>query len=471
MPIVFEQPQPLSPSTSAAFGAASQYNRLAPTIASMAEAAGRQRLGAYGIAMGSFDRAMDRTFQSDEFSKNLQFQADRSVLEAQTHLNSAAIQGEMRMRAQAQQAELEQWQKSQDITQKEVLRLQHLQSGLGEIDQAEASGVLTQQEAAEARYAIRTPIEQLKARQMMTEQRHMDAQTASLREQTKRTSILAQEAAEFDSKTAQQRLAEVVNPVARKQVEMEFVAAGLGMHPNFDALVDAETRKRPGGVEHWLQIAPGKYERVFEGGKQDKGAKEKPFSETAAATDALAEAELAFPDDVTKDGKAYASPEQLRKRNEYATKVFERKRAEAGGPPPSVKPTGNTATSDSPVATGNTATSDSPVAKTGPLAERIQKAPQEIVMQQLMELGQRNDIPEPIKQQAAFALQTAANMVEKAGGYDKLSDQEKKLFDQYQRAYKTIVMQTAPPTVPPPPARPRTDRGGSGSMSEPPRRN
>lgn len=334
MGIVFEPPQPLSPSTSAAYGAASEYARLAPTIAGMAEAAGRQRLGAYGIAMGSFDRAMDRTFESDAFSKKLQFEADRSVLEAQNAINIQALRGYQQQIAQQQQAELEQWQKSQDITQKESLRLQHLQSGLGEIDQAEAAGVLTQQEAAEARFAIKTPIESLKAKQMMTEHRHMDAQTMRLREQTKRESVIAQEQAEFAAKTAQGRVSEVINPVVRKQVEMEFVAAGLGEHPAFEQLVENEARKRPGGVEHFLQTAPGKYERVFE--PQDNKAKgrEKPFSEMSATNDALAEAELAYPDDVVTNGKPSPSAEQLRKRNEYARKVFERKRAEAGGPPP-----------------------------------------------------------------------------------------------------------------------------------------
>lgn len=476
MPIVFEQPQPLSPSTSMKFGAASQYSRDLPSIAAMSEAAGRQRNALALGQLASFDRAMDRTFAAHDFDKRLQFEADDSVLRAQTALDIQAMRGRQEMAAQEQRVQLQNWLGQQDITQKEVLRQQHLQNGLAEVDAAEAAGVLTMEEANQARLSIRTPLEALKQKGMATEQRHLEAETARLREQTKRASVIAQEEQEFAAKTAQGRTATIINPAIRKEVEMEIVAAGLGNDPNFEKLVEAAAAKRPGGVEHWFQTAPGKWEKAFEsgtGGPVDKAFEaETKHYETdlkmhQQKEDHFAkqyERALKRVDDLHYQRRKSTGPDKETSEPSYdqvheeAMNDLKKMGIQPPGSAPlppqrggQVRQGGQQQTQQQPQSREVAPPSQAP-APSGPVADRIKETTRDIMGEQMMMLGQRQDIPEPIKQQAAFVLQEAAKMIEVAGGVDKMNAAERAKYESLKRAYRSLGINDQPAAAAPAPA-------------------
>lgn len=446
------------------YGAAQQYSRDLPTIAGMQEALARQQAQASALGSANFNAAMNRSLSALQHDKELQLRADMSSQDANVAVNLGQMRANAQLQNIQQEAEMTNWLRNQDITQKEAMRLQHLQAGLADIDQAQAAGVLTPQQADEARYSIRMPLDQLKSKQMLTEQRHMEAQTKALEEQAKRQSAIAQKEMSFMAKTAQERTGEIINPVVLAQVKQELTAAGLGNMPfgAFEGLAAQEARKRPGGVEHWFQTSPGNWEKAFESGK-DGGGVDKGFEAEMKHYETDHKVWLAhqkaYDEAIARERKQlerfYASNEaqdkikagEMRRPTdeELDDAAEKRVRMEPPGDEPLPPKRPGSAGGELGQGGGRQSKADAPPSQAPAPGGKEVGSALEVLQRGGVRLAEREDLPMEAKQVAAVILNEGQRMLQEAGGYDRMSPEQKKRYDQLVTAYAAA---TKPQPIP-----------------------
>jgi hypothetical protein len=302
------------------------------------------------------------------------------------------------------------------------------------------------------------PLDLLKQKAASTEMRMNEAQIKKMEADTKLQASLAQKAMEFSAKTAQQRVAETVNPVVLAQVKSELTAAGLGNMPfgAFDGLAEQEARKRPNGVQHWFQTSPNNWEPAFVGGEKDGGVDKKFEAEMKhyetdhkvwlAHQQAYDRAFRTERDRVDRENaKAAAEGKGVRRATdqEIDDAAEKRVRMEPPGDEPLPPSRGGSAGGDS-GGTDRRSKADAPPSKAPPPGKEVGSAI-EVLQRGGVKLAEREDLPTGAKQTAAVILNEGQRMLEEAGGYDRMSPEMKKRYDQLVAAYAAA---TKPQPVP-----------------------
>lgn len=308
MPIDFEQPQPFAPGIESAYGQTQQFGHDLPTLAGLYESAARMQQAG---TMANADRAArmaagnaDRIQQGGEAQAALQQrqrEGDQAAVGHANALDAQQAQAQAHLQAQfalqQQHAQLQMYARQQDITYQETQRLNQMRNSLAAVMDDPS---LSPAEKVQAAGMLRSGIDLLSTKQQMTMQRRQQQADEMQKQQILTATAHAEAAKDLAAGNFGKRMIRVPNPYTG-QVE--------------GWLLDER------GVPHQLHKPPS--------GAGAAGKGEKPFDIAKAKKDAEAEAELAHPfTSIHPDtNKIVPDEETVRKRAEYATKVFERERA------------------------------------------------------------------------------------------------------------------------------------------------
>lgn len=468
MPISFEQPQPVAPNLSAAAGGAEQFTRSLPTLAGLYESAARLRFEAgqrqadraqqslaqqlaiqSQVAQGNADRLQQFSERGDALRLSSDDLALRQSPSARDAFEQNAAQQLQHDRFQ-QQYELQHAQ----FTQAEQMQLQQYNQAEAQVNRMVQDGQLSAAEGNDFLLQIRTGKSPLMQKQALSK---AQADTEHLNAQSK---MLTQHLTMMKS-------AEVEN----NEFERKLIEQGHGVL-NW---VDPDTGRRHPVIKN---PNTGVWYNPLQAGKGDGGAGGpplKPFDTTKAHKDAMAEAKLAFPDDVvTPEGKVQVSPEQLAKRNEYATRVFERDRTawqQVHGVPGHGQIPPETANPGA--ALGGVAGASAPGRPAQPpyLGDggkiEPKTAPQRAIQGAWDELKRNALKVVPEGEKAAYAA-NADKAMEYLARFGSVDAMPPDVRDHYERILKVLGQFNVPPPLPAPPQPPPPPRDqfliGSGSF-------
>lgn len=169
MPIVFETAQPFAPKISEQFGAAQQWNQIAPLIQRQYEAAAERR------SRESIATANNQT-QASAVSAGLEARniAQQRDIEADMQARQYQAQAQMEMQQREQQFDLMRMQIP--ISRQEEMQNQARMNGLVEIERMEKANLMTKEQAADARYELITGINAFQRRQQYQQAQHYKQQ-------------------------------------------------------------------------------------------------------------------------------------------------------------------------------------------------------------------------------------------------------------------------------------------------------
>lgn len=279
--INYEPPQPVSPYTSAAFGAAQEYDQMAPTILGY-----RQQQLQGGIAGGqAYQAGVNASTQRGDvagqqyLAANLpvQQQAFQYEAENQRFQHQAQLQyAQMEQQAAEQRSQQIQQQRLQDqqfqqqveadrvhLTFQEQMQLERYRGADADVDGMLGAGRITDEEATEMKAQIRKLAGPLELRKVKSQA--IQAEAAAQAENQK-TAWYAQKDAEFREFSARQfpkTTGVAQDPSVRAKVlteneaKVQAIRAAMG-DAAAEAFIDGEVGKRDGHL-FFYQAEPGKW--------------------------------------------------------------------------------------------------------------------------------------------------------------------------------------------------------------------
>lgn len=428
MPITYAQPEPFAPGISSSYGSAQQFSQDAPAIinatsqaaqlqAQNARAADQLRLAYAEANARSQDERARLYTQSDMANADRQQSALNLGAQITEQGDTAMLGANTAMLRDQQQANVQNWLMGQELSQKEAMRLQQMQSAVGDIQ----ASSLSPDEKTAAITQLKTGIDVYKQRQQVA--------------QTKMTEMQAQH---------------MENTVKRaKAIELENRA------------LEAQFASEGKDVRRWADPETGKTHLLIKNDKTGEWYNPLQASGTRDSEMQQQELELKRYDLEMKHyqdamEKAIARVDKINtSKNLIGEKAPPREQVmadaladlEARGLKPPTLPQRGSRSNPSAQPGQQVAPPSQAPAPGGPIAERVKQAPMEIATQQMMALAQAPNIPEPVKQQAAFAIREAAKMIQVAGSYDNLTPAEKKRYDSLQRAYRSLDVPNLVPAV------------------------
>lgn len=285
MPIEFEAAQPMSPSISSGYGAALEFDKLAPTFASMYERAGAMRQAAMEHASAASAAANAQQAEQNRFGAGLQAAMQNQGMDRQvayTHMqNQFALQ--------QQHAQLQAWVQGQAMTQNENLQLQRMRNAVAYVNNDPTADAETKSNTI---FQLMTKINPLEAKQQATQLKMMQQQQGM-------------QAAQLKFQTA------MIGGTAAEKTK----------------LLESRITRRDDGSE-WYMGDDGKLAQV----KQPVEKKDQePFDLLKTAKAAKELAEVMHPDDEVDQvsGKSKPSADTLKNRAEMVRQVIGEERARA----------------------------------------------------------------------------------------------------------------------------------------------
>lgn len=474
MPILYEPAQPVSAAVSlgAGGGAAAVRAQTNPLLVAQQN----NMLGLYGqgaaLAARAVEGAAERSQNASQFRLAQELQARERGNDRDLEASMFQAQQEARLAQQRQAADLQGWLMNQEMSQKEVMRLQQQKSAIGEVV---ANPDLSPAEKREFITKLRSGIDVGEARMKQQEAKRMQAQEQLIVEQTKKAALLEQETRKLNAKSAQDRVEVVQDPIIKKQVEVEFdqtfpewrqqmaaAAANLdqtavaALQAQRRAVVSAEVEARD-GVHSFYEESPGKKiplkKGVLDGeGKGEAtggGAGGKGVKTVMPATDYAkiynqVTAEIEKNEDIPAEKKGELRDQRMK---EIETKYAEYAKANAPAAE-TRKPFGGRGPArpaESPVATPAQPVPD----KATPAAvKQFQTDLADQTKGRIAELDQ----PADVKQAATFGVDRARELFEKAGGdVTKLSAEEQHEYTILKSFVRGVLSGSIKPPQPPGP--------------------
>ncbi len=336
MAVRFEQMQPLSPAIAGAYGASEALMRGTPLLQRQMESGNEQRARAAQLAAQQRAAAQARggggasaglalaQRQTEADYQNIQraliADGDTEQREADRDLARQNIESRITVSARdvfeanaervriQERAQAQAYVNNMDLSHKERLGMERMKAAIA-----------TVQNDREIPDEIKSDlIAQLVGKVSPLEQRAKKAQADQFQQ---RAEMMKAEAMQLQE--AQQSVREFQAKAAQ---EGRGVLTRVGASGRTDVLVQDKDGK---WYDPFEQAKAREQERLIQARQEVKPVV--PFDPNKAKADAIAEAELRFPDDhVTQDDKGNyhhsASPEQIQKRNSYQVEVFERER-------------------------------------------------------------------------------------------------------------------------------------------------
>ena len=361
MPINFQPAAPVAPEINANFGAADQYNRIYPQLADLYASAGRNitqasAQTAQNFTQGNIASAENQTRRTLQgFQIDAEEMQQRRQIDAVREAQQRQIQAQQQAQAREQQFEMDRMMVP--ITQREQMEQIRRTDGLAEIESQRSQGILSDQQAGDARYELMTGIKQFQNRQQMQTAALKKAQAAQINEEIADTNKAQAAAEDFYLELYKKGvlIKNVVDPSSGKERPLAYDMKTGRVYNPF--------------LEH--------------AGKQDDVP---TYDWAKALKDAKAEAEAAYPVQKDKDEEIRVSKE----RNDYIQRIMERDRYK-DVPPPSAVPG-----LPSPVQQAPINPQAVQQATQAPSAQQpVQQSPRQAIDQELLAIAQR--FPDPSK--------------------------------------------------------------------------
>lgn len=233
MPITYATPDPVIPGISAAYGGAQQFSQDAPMIAGIAQhsasltqqglAHGDQIRLAYAQANAQAQQhAADRLSQENAGNANREQQGLDLGAQLSQRRDEAQLHSDTQLAAQRQGAELQNWLGQQDLSQKEQMRLQQINTGTGEIESAVQNGTLSREQGNENLARLKGWETPLRQRLLASQERENAAQTAALEQKTMTAAKLEVEANKIRARSMSDNTHYIIPQAARAEAEAAF---------------------------------------------------------------------------------------------------------------------------------------------------------------------------------------------------------------------------------------------------------
>jgi hypothetical protein len=480
VPISYEPPKPVAPFTSAAYGAAQQYNAAAPTIAAMrgqglqAEIAGAQAYQSgvnantqRSIAAGQQSTQLEGQHQAQlfhtrqaEFDRAQQQAMQQAALRHQAEVQARAAENEQRRMEQhfVQQVEAERLK----LSFQEEMNLQHYTNGEAWVDRQVADGKIDGETATEMKAQIRKVAGPLEIRRVKSQALENEKQAKAMEAQIDLIMAKTQEQQEFAARGFPKTTGRMQLPEVRAEVEEEFAAEVRGIRATAgdaaaEAYIDKQVAKK-GGHAEFYQSEPGKWAVVPKA--KEPAAKASPKAEPFKVADAVRKAEIeadaAYPPRAGETGKPERSDENLM----YKFKVLKRIEAEheqkqpQGGGPPEPQP-GDGGLTPEQVQQGLGVARKLMGVEPAPQPPREPAKPFTLSDPKTQTIGQRNtvdaydrtaaeladrtDLPPDVKQAAAFQIEWAKRTLAARGSFENFTEEEKRKALQMRQWFAGIV--------------------------------
>lgn len=209
MPIIFDQPAPMAPGIVAAGAAAQQFSRDMPSLAGLYETAMRTATEASAQGAAISQRAAadyGRNYNAataDEGDRQLRGE----MFTAQQQPSARDLfMANQQMQMQQQHAQLAAWTQGQELSQREVMRLQQLKQAVGTVDEQQQNGQITPEEADQYKMMLKSGIDPLDQRLKAAKvQQQQQVAAAMMHQNAQQTSMegmdSAQRAKQFETRT------------------------------------------------------------------------------------------------------------------------------------------------------------------------------------------------------------------------------------------------------------------------------
>ncbi len=277
MPIVFAQPAPVATGVSSAYGAAQEYDRMAPTIAGMRA----QGVQAGGMAASAYQAGVNANTQrgiaagNQQTAMSLAEAHERQAYNQQTmaaHVQQGQQQFAAQAAAEAQQREAQNRAAAQDqhfrqqieanaiqLSQAEAARLTRYQNADADVDRMMDEGSLSREEGIEAKMRIRDLKGPLELRAAKAQAQMVESHAKQYEQQAALQTQVQQRRAELAAKTAEQRTVPIYDPAAQAAVIAELGPrpagggpAGVMAQQLYDKAAQQLLAARPGAVDSYL---------------------------------------------------------------------------------------------------------------------------------------------------------------------------------------------------------------------------
>lgn len=209
MPITFESPEPFDASIASRYGASQSLNSILPTMASMANANAQHGIEQQRIAANFAESGADRQARQNQFGASLNWD------EAKHTSNTALAYDEMKQRAslfQAQQANQfaladqhvknQAWLSQQEFNQADAMEMRQIDHGVSQLKADLKANKITQPMFDAMLPAMSMTKNQLRAKQQMTEQKHVEMQTQMMAMKVQQETKLQDDADSFRAAAA-----------------------------------------------------------------------------------------------------------------------------------------------------------------------------------------------------------------------------------------------------------------------------
>lgn len=249
MPISFEQPQPLAPGVSAAYGETQQLSHDLPTIASIyqrnaamqAQQAGQgQALQAQLIAQQGQQGERQLEMRQHGMDQAAQFATSRLPSERDVFAANAAMAEQNNRAANAA------WLSQQQLSQQEQADLRKMQETVGYIQNAQN---LTDDEKNDYITHLRTKIDPMRQRQERSQAEMMDQRKKQMVDQAAMIASMTHEDAAVRAKAFEQRTFDVENPITGVKEKWYVKADGNAEKLKFDPPVKEGASERDRAAE------------------------------------------------------------------------------------------------------------------------------------------------------------------------------------------------------------------------------
>jgi hypothetical protein len=209
MPIVIAPAAPMSQGISQAYGGLQQYMQDRDYYLK----SNQLNLQAQQQMRQAQQQQFEQQLRLAQFQSSL-YPSQRDVWLGAMQQQNQAAQFDQQQALSDQRFQQQQQLSQLELSQGEQLRLQKLKQQESSIDEMYSNGQFTQEEANALKFQVRTQINPLQSRMDQMRIQQQDMQTKAMKEGLAQQEISGQEAAVFRSKSLQDRIATVTDPVS-----------------------------------------------------------------------------------------------------------------------------------------------------------------------------------------------------------------------------------------------------------------
>jgi hypothetical protein len=298
MPINYEPPSPVAPYTSAAYGAAEEYDKMAPLVAQYRQQQVQAGLAGAQAYNQGIESTVQRSGQAAQQNTQLEALHQNQLFQNQEQQRQYAQQAQMQYAQQEQQAAQQRAQQEQEqrmlqqhmdtqFSQAQELQRQKYDQASSWVQQQLDAKMITPEDATNMLATIHGIQSPLELKKMKAEAAYKESQAQEQQALVEQHTQQQLRAATLTAQTVEERTKPILNGSVEARVRAALgpfnpgAMAALGVQSQEQAqqIYEAEVRKRvladPNGVEHYVHTDINGKETIKEPHRKSKDESDK----------------------------------------------------------------------------------------------------------------------------------------------------------------------------------------------------